>query len=280
MTEVFLNSRFTGEVDDPQKFVSSLVEERRKGNVPFNVNVSYDEDSDTINVECSKGRLVRPLIVVKNGKPVLTDRHIQQLEKGELEWEDLLKQGVIEYVDAAEEENTLIAFFEEELTPEHTHLEIHPLALLGLTTSLVPFGNFSHAVRIAIGGKNQKQAIGFYAANFSVRMDMDVNLLQYPQQPIVSTIMYDIADYAQHPSGQNIVIAVLSYKGYNIEDALIINKGSIERGLGRSVYFRPAIAEELRYAGGLTDEIMIPDKDIKGYKSEVDYRHLEEEGII
>ncbi len=280
MTEVFVNSKFAGEIDDPQKFVTSIVEERRKGNVPNNVNTSYDEESDIVHVECSKGRVLRPLIVVKNGKPMVTDKHIQQLDKGEIEWDDLLKQGVIEYLDASEEENALTAFFEKDLTPEHTHLEIHPLALLGLTTSLVPFGNFSHAVRIAIGGKNQKQSIGFYAMNFSVRMDMDVNILHYPQTPIVRSIMYDIADYDKHPSGQNVVVAVLSYKGYNIEDALVFNKASLERGLGRSSYFRPAIAEELRYAGGLTDDITIPDKDIKGYRTEIDYRQLEEEGII
>ncbi len=280
MTEVFLNSKFAGEVDDAQKFVNSIVDERRKGTVAKEVSVHYAEDSDQVFVESSKGRLVRPLIIVKNGKSLVSDRHIQQLKKCELEWADLVKQGIIEYLDAAEEENTLVAFFEKDLTPDHTHLEVHPLGILGLTTSLVPFGNFSHAVRVAIGGKNQKQAIGFYASNFSVRMDMDVNLLHYPQTPIVRSIMYDIAEYDRHPSGQNIVIAVLSYKGYNIEDAIVINKGSVDRGFGRSTYFRPAIAEELRYAGGLTDEICIPDKDIKGYKSEVDYRQLEEEGVI
>ncbi|MBW2968323.1 DNA-directed RNA polymerase subunit B [Candidatus Woesearchaeota archaeon] len=280
MSEVFVNSKFKGEVEDPKRFMESIVEERRKGNISLNVNVHFDEASDTIFVDGSKGRVVRPLIVARNGKPALTDRHAQQLMKGELSWEDLLKQGTIEYLDAAEEENSLTAFFEDELTPEHTHLEIHPISLLGLTTGLVPFGNYSHAVRISVGGKNQKQAIGFYASNFAVRMDMDVNILQTPQMPIVSTLLHEISDYAEHPAGQNIVVAIMSYTGYNIEDATIINKGSIEMGFGRSTYFRPAIAEELRYAGGLTDDICIPDKDIKGYKSEVDYRQLEEEGII
>ncbi|MBI5881174.1 DNA-directed RNA polymerase subunit B, partial [archaeon] len=203
-----------------------------------------------------------------------------QLQKGEIAWEDLLKQGVVEFIDAAEEENTLVAFFEDELTPEHTHMEIHPIALVGLTTALVPYGNFCHSTKLAIGGKNQKQAIGFYASNFSVRMDMDVNILHTPQNPIVTTLMHDISDYDEHPAGQNVVVAVMSYMGYNIEDAILINKGSIDRGFGRTTYFRPAVAEELRYAGGLTDEICIPDKEIKGYKSEVDYRYLEEEGII
>ncbi|MBU2560823.1 MAG: DNA-directed RNA polymerase subunit B [Nanoarchaeota archaeon] len=280
MAELFLNNKFKGEVDDPKRFVSSVIEERRKGNIPLNVNVCYDEESDTVYVDGTKGRVVRPLIVVKNGKPALTDKHIQQLQKGEVVWDDLLKQGVIEYLDAAEEENTLIAFFEDELTPEHTHLELHPIALVGLTTALVPYGNYCHSTKLAIGGKNQKQAIGFYAANFSVRMDMDVNLLQTPQVPVVATIMHEISSYKEHPSGQNIVVAVMGYMGYNIEDAVVINQGSIDRGFARSTYFRPAVAEELRYAGGLTDDICIPDKDIKGYKSEVDYRYLEEEGII
>ncbi|MFC1740969.1 DNA-directed RNA polymerase subunit B [Nanoarchaeota archaeon] len=280
MTEVFVNNKFRGEVDDPQRFVSSVVEERRKNNVPQSVNVFYDESSDTVYVDGTKGRVVRPLIVVKNGKPMITEKHIQQLKKKEITWDDLLKQGVLEYLDAAEEENTLVAFFEKDLGPEHTHLEIHPIALVGLTTSLVPYGNYCHSTKLAIGGKNQKQAIGFYAANFPVRMDMDVNLLQTPQAPIVATIMHKISEYNAHPAGQNVVVAVMGYMGYNIEDALVINRGSIDLGFGRSTYYRPAIAEELRYAGGLTDDVCIPDKDIKGYRSEVDYRYLEEEGII
>ena len=142
------------------------------------------------------------------------------------------------------------------------------MAMVGLCTSLVPYANFSPGARISIGSKNQKQALGMYAINFPIRMDMDVNILQTPQIPIVQSIMHEVSNYNKHPSGQNIVVAVMSYKGYNVEDAVVINKASIDRGLGRSTYYRPAIAEELRYSGGLTDEISIPDKDVKGYKSE------------
>ena len=280
MTEVFMNGKYKGDVDDADKFVENIIEERRKGSLPNSTSVSYDKPLNEVYVEISKGRVTRPLIIVKDGKPLLNDRHVQQLAKGELSWDDLVKQGIIEYLDAAEEETTFIAFFEDELTPKHTHLEISPLGLLGVATSLVPFSEYSQAARVAIGSKNQKQAVGFYATNFSVRMDMDVNLLQTPQMPIVQTLMYDIANFRAHPAGQNIVIAIMSYKGYNMEDAVILNKGSIERGFGRSTYFRPAIAEELRYAGGLTDEVGIPDKEIKGYRTETDYRFLEDEGII
>src|SRR3989338_669116 len=280
MIEVYLNSKFVGSVDNPVEFVQKLREERRRGIVVENLNVYYNEKSNEIQLQCSKGRARRPLIIVKDGAPLLTERHIKQLEKNEISWSDLVKQGVIEYLDAAEEENSLVAFFENELTPEHTHLEITTLAMLGYCTSLVPYGNFNQSTRLNAGSKNQKQALGFYASNFAVRMDMDVNLFHYPQRPLVNTIMHDTSNYDKHPAGQNLVVAIMSYKGYNMEDAIILNRGSIERGLGRSTYYRPSIAEELRYAGGLIDQISIPDKDVKGYKTEKDYRFLEDDGII
>ncbi|MBU0615539.1 MAG: DNA-directed RNA polymerase subunit B [Nanoarchaeota archaeon] len=280
MTEVYLNSKFAGNVDNATEFVESIKEERRKSNITGNLNVHFNENSDKIEIDVSRGRARRPLIIVKNGRPLLTEEHIQKLEKKEMSWSDLVKEGIIEYLDAAEEENTYVAFFEKDVTAEHTHLEISPLAMTGLATSLVPYGNFNQSTRLNAGSKNQKQALGFYAANFAVRMDMDVNILHTPQVPLVGTIMHEIAGYDKHPAGQNIVVAIMSFKGYNMEDAIILNQGSIDRGLGRSSYFRPSTAEELRYAGGLVDEISVPDKDVKGYKSEQDYRLLEGDGII
>ena len=280
MSEVFLNGKFVGTVEDPKKLSESFLEERRKGKIHYSVNILYDETLDQVHVESSKGRAIRPVIVVKEGKPLLTDRHLEQIEKGELTFSDLVKQGVVEYLDAMEEENALVAFYDKDLTEKHTHLEILPLAIVGLCTSLVPFGNFNQSTRLNAGSKNQKQALGLYTANYLVRMDMDVNLLHNPQMPLVKTIMHDSSDYDKHPSGQNVVVAVLSFDGYNMEDAILINKASIERGLARSTYFRPVISEELRYSGGLIDEISVPDKDVKGFKTEKDYRLLEQDGII
>ena len=280
MSEVYLNNKFVGETDDAGFFVEQFKSERRKGGISNNVNIYFNEKSNEIRIEAGKGRARRPLIIVKDGVSLLTEKHLQSLEKGDMSWNDLIQQGIIEYLDAAEEENSLVALRDKDITPEHTHLEISPMDMFGLMTSLVPFANHTPPARINMGSKNQKQALGFYAANFSIRMDMDVSLLHYPQMPIVQTIMHDISGDNKHPSGQNIVIAVMSYEGYNMEDSIIINKASVERGLARSTYFRPSIAEELRYSGGLIDEISIPDKEVKGYKSEHDYRQLEKDGII
>ncbi|MGM5480474.1 MAG: DNA-directed RNA polymerase subunit B, partial [Nanobdellota archaeon] len=168
----------------------------------------------------------------------------------------------------------------EDITSDHTHVEISPIGIVGVATGLVPFGNHNQGARLLQGSKNQKQGIGFYSANYSLRIDMDTNLLHYPQVPIVSTIVHDLIDYQKHPSGQNVIVATMPYQGFNIEDAIVINKGSVDRGFGRSHYFKPVTSEELRYSGGLLDEIALPDKDVKGYKSETDYRFLEDDGII
>jgi DNA-directed RNA polymerase subunit B len=280
MTEIFVNFKYVGETENPKDIQSAIVDQRRKGSVSNNVNIHYDEELDRISIDSTRGRIRRPVIVVKDGKPMLTEKHVQQLLKNELTWSDLVRQGILEYLDAAEEENAFVAFYEKDLTKEHTHMEITPLAMLGVTASLVPYGNYNQGARMNFGAKNQKHATGFYAANYPVRFDMDVNLLNEPQVPLVTTLTYDVIEYDKHPSGQNVVIAIMSYKGYNIEDALVINKGSLERGLFRSTYYRPETTEEIRYSGGLMDEIGVPDKEVKGYRSEKDYRYLQDDGII
>lgn len=280
MTDIYLNNKFIGTIDNPKDLVQKIIDDRRKGVVNKNINVFYSEQDDEVFVENSKGRVRKPLIVVHDGVSALTEKHIEQLKKGEISWSDLVNQGIIEYLDPLEEENAYVVSFEKDLTKEHTHLEISPITMFGIIASLVPFANHTPSARINMGGKFQKQGLGLYASNYLVRMDTDLSILHYPQFPVVQTIMHDLIKYDKHPSGHNVIVAVMSYKGYNMEDSIIINKGSVDRGFGRSTYFRPSITEELRYAGGLTDEVSVPEKDVKGYRSEHDYRLLEQDGII
>jgi DNA-directed RNA polymerase beta subunit len=211
---------------------------------------------------------------------MLNEQYISLLKKGKMAWNELVDAGVIEYLDASEEENTFIALEEEDLTKEHTHLEISPVTILGLCTSLVPYSNYCSPSRLIRGSKIQKQGLGLYAANFLTRLDTDANILHYPQRPIVRSFTHELFNYDSHPFGQNFTIALMSYEGYNMQDAIILNKGSVEKGLARSTYFRPYSLGELRYSGGLVDQIGIPDKEVKGYKSEQEYKHLESDGIV
>ncbi len=280
MTDVYLDDKFIGTVDNANEFINTVKQERRKNKLSPAVNIFYNEASKEIFIDISKGRARRPLIIVENGQSKLTETHLTNLKAGKLKWSDLIKEGIIEYLDAAEEENTLVALSEEDLTQEHTHLEISPIIILGFITSLVPYANFGQSARLNRGSKTQKQGLGLYASNYLLRMDTDVSVLQYPQSPIVRSFLHDIGKYDKHPAGQNVTIAIMSYEGYNMSDSIILNKGSIQRGLARSFYFRPYTVEELRYQAGLSDEICIPDKEVKGYKSEKDYKYLEDDGIV
>ncbi len=276
--DVFLNGKFIGNAKSPEEFVKRIKEKRRDGSFPIQMSVRNDTGFKTVLISTEPGRVLRPLIIVENEVSRLKNEHKVQIEQGEIKWNDLLNKGIIEYLDAGEEENALVALYEEELTPEHSHLEIDNMDLLGVVTSLVPYGNHDQSSRLNRGSKTQKQALGLYSANYLCRLDTDVSILQYPQKPIVRSFIYDTLN--TYPAGQNLVVAVMTYEGYNMEDALVLNKGSLDRGVGRSFYFRPYSAVEMNYAGGLKDEIVIPEKDASGYRTEASYRYLEGDGII
>jgi DNA-directed RNA polymerase subunit B len=276
-SDVFFNGRFIGHTEAAQDFTKKLREKRRMGEFPIELSVRYNPSQDNILLSTEVGRVMRPLIIVENGKLRLTEEHLNLVNDRSLKWMDLIKNGMIEYLDAAEEENALVALHEKDITNENTHLEIDKIDLLGVVTSLVPYANYDQSSRLNRGSKTQKQGLGLYAANFHCRIDTDVNILHYPQRPIVRSFVYDTLNV--HPAGQNVIVAVMTHEGYNIEDALILNKGSIDRGLGRSTYFRPYTSVELNYAGGLKDQICIPEKDVSGYRTEESYKYLEDDGI-
>ncbi len=279
MIPVYLDEKYVGDIENPTDFIKKVKSERRKGALPSNLNIFYDKGFNEVKIDLDKGRVQRPLIVVENGKPLLTDKLVEKLGK-ELTWDDLVKDGIIEYLDAAEEENALVALHEKDITSKHTHMEISPISILGICTSLIPYSNFGSSSRLIRGSKIQKQSLGLYASNFLLRMDTDVNVLNYPQVPIVRSFMSEVYPHEKFPAGQNVVIALMSYDGYNMQDAIIVNRGSVQRGLARSTFFKPYSIEELRYSGGLKDDIAIPDKEVKGYRSEREYRYLEEDGIV
>jgi len=277
-SDIFYNGKFIGKAENYENFTKQVREKRREGKVPMELSVRYFKEIDAIMLSTETGRVIRPLIIVRDGKEMLKDEHLKELSEGRMNWDELIKQGVIEYIDAAEEDNLYVALNRDELKPEHTHMEIDPVSMFGLVTSLIPFANHDQSARICKVGRAQKQALGIYAANFLNLIDSDVSLLHYPQKPIVRSAIYDIVD--MHPAGQNVVVAVMPFQGYNMSDALVISQGSVNRGLGRSTFFRPYNATELHYTGNLSDKIMVPGKDIRGYRTEKSYRFLEEDGVV
>ena len=269
-----------GTCEDPISFTQEMREKRRKGEISNQMNITYYENLNEIQIFNDSGRARRPLIIVKNGIPLLRQEHLYQAANGFIKWDDFINNGIIEYLDAEEEENSYIAMTLEELTEEHTHLEIDPATMLGICAGIIPFSNHNSSPRNTMEAGMSKQALGVYASNYEMRTDIRAHLLHYPQTPIVKTRIIDSTSYDLRPSGQNFVVALMSYEGYNMEDAMVINKASLERGLARSTFFRSYDTLEKRYYAGQVDKFERPDINVKGYRSEDAYRNLDGEGII
>lgn len=279
MVDVFLDGSFVGKTSDPRRLVNFIRSKRRMGTLSSQINIAYHHESEEIKILSDSGRVRRPLIVVENGKSKLTADIIKRIENGEMGWDDLLKKGIIEFLDAEEEENTYIALKAEDLTEEHSHLELDPSIILGLSASFIPYPEFNRGDRVNYGAKMIGQSIGVFSVNYLNRVDTKSNVLVYPQRPLVETHMHDVTNYERHPNGSNIIIAVSCFEGYNMEDAIIINKASIERGLFWSLMLRTYEAEQKRYMGGQEDIIGVPEAGVRGYAGEDAYKHLPEDGV-
>lgn len=278
--KIYINGKLIGTTTEPEAFVNEVRARRRSNDLTHELNITYYEDNNEIFIFTDPGRARRPLVIVENGVSRLTDEIIDKVAKGEMKWFDLIHNGIIEYIDAEEEENAYIAMFEEDITPEHTHLEIDPSTMLGICAGIIPYANHNSSPRNTMEAGMTKQALGLYASNYNLRTDTRAHLLHQPQMPVVKTKSMVSTEYDKRPSGQNFVVAILSYQGCNMEDALVMNKASLERGLGRSSFFRSYEASERRYPGGQEDHFEYPESMVRGYRSEEVYKNLDEDGLI
>jgi len=282
--KVFVDGLIAGYVREADKMAQELIRMRRVGEISSEVNIAFappqfEGARQALYVNCDQGRVRRPLIVIEAGKPKLTREHVEAVQRGEMRWEDLIERGVIEYIDA-EEENTLIAPSPSRINEKTTHVEIAPYTILGIAASLIPYPEHNQSPRNAYESAMAKQALGVFAVNYANRVDSRAHILHYPQVPVVRTKPMDIIKYDSRPAGQNCVVAVLCYQGYNMEDAIIINKSSVDRGLFRSTFYRVYEGECRQYLGGLRDKFELPEAGIRGYRGDRYYRQLEEDGVI
>ena len=284
--KVYFNGDLIGTHEAPVDLVTEIRQRRRKNMISNVVNVRYDDSLNDVIINSDPGRIRRPLLVVgRNNRLNIKERDIDSLQQGKSEWDDLLNKGIVEYIDAEEEENCLIALNEDDLernkkTHKYSHMEVDPMTILGVATSNVPFPEHNSSPRCTMGAGMSKQSLGLGQANYRTRPDTRGHLLHYAERPLVQTEAMKYNTLRTRPAGQNMVVAVMSYHGYNMEDALIFNQGSIDRGIGRSTFLRTYMSEERRYPGGQEDRFVIPGPDVRGARSEEAYFYLEEDGLI
>ncbi len=284
--KVYFNGDLIGTHESPVDLVTEIRQRRRKNMISNVVNVRYDDSLNDVIINSDPGRIRRPLLVVgRNNRLNIKERDIDSLQQGKSEWDDLLNKGIVEYIDAEEEENCLIALNEDDLernkkTHKYSHMEVDPMTILGVATSNVPFPEHNSSPRCTMGAGMSKQSLGLGQANYRTRPDTRGHLLHYAERPMLQTEAMKYNTLRTRPAGQNMVVAVMSYHGYNMEDALIFNQGSIDRGIGRSTFIRTYMSEERRYPGGQEDRFVIPGPDVRGARSEEAYFYLEEDGLI
>ena len=221
---VTVNYAPLGRVRDPTACSAALRSLRRRGCIQVHASIVYDRVHGQIRVLCDGGRLVRPLLIVSNGR----------LPAGDLpssSWTDLVLSGAVEYLDIEEANASLIAMRPGDVTKMHTHCEVHPALAMGVLATMIPFPDHNQSPRNSYQSAMGKQATGVYATNFRHRFDTHAMILDYAQRPLVSGVVPDLLGLQNLASGANLIVAVSTIAGYNQEDSVVLNRSSLERGM-------------------------------------------------
>ncbi|KAF0983447.1 hypothetical protein FDP41_010512 [Naegleria fowleri] len=255
---VILNGLILGIHRFPSQFTKLFRMLRRAGKIHEFVSIFKNDLHKSIYIASDGGRVCRPLIIVENCKLKVTQKHLNELAEGIRTWDDFLKEGLIEYLDVNEENNSNIVFREEDIKPETTHFEIEPFTILGVCAGLVPYPHHNQSPRNTYQCAMGKQAMGAIAYNQFNRLDTLLLLLVYPQKPMVKSRTIELIQFEKLNGGQNATIAVMSYSGYDIEDAVVVNKASIDRGYGRCIYLKKYVTELKKHPNGAEDVLQPP----------------------
>lgn len=273
--KVFVNGDFIGSTDDPYNITQEVRQMKREGAVSFDTSVVNDFANLEIRVHTDGGRICRPLLVVNQQTGLLKyDEYVDPIHS----FADCLIHGLVEIVDSDEEENLLVSMFQKNVTREHTHCEIHPSMILGVCASSIPFPDHNQSPRNTYQSAMGKQAIGVYAMNYQNRLDTIAHVLNYPQKPLVQTHMSDMLHVNDLPSGQNAIVAIACYSGYNQEDSIIMNQSSIDRGLFRSTFYH-TYKDELKTQGSNVKETWEIDQEANGMRM-ANYDKIDTDGMV
>jgi DNA-directed RNA polymerase II subunit RPB2 len=291
--KVFINGAFVGIVERAYELYLQLKEMKYKGIINVYTSIIFDYKFQEIKICTDGGRVSRPLLKIKNNNILINNHIIENLSSGELSWDDLLtdckiSESVIEYIDAEEQSWALIATKPKDIIKNHyeyiykfTHCEIHPSTIFGTLASCIPFPECNQSPRVTYQAAQGKQAMGIYATNYHERMDKTAYILNYPTRPLTDTRIMNIIKLDEIPSGCNVHVAIMTHTGYNQEDSLLVNKGSIDRGLFQITLYHTEKDEDKQQINGDEEIRCKPEKQkTKGMKMGANYNKVNSKGLI
>jgi DNA-directed RNA polymerase II subunit RPB2 len=320
-TKIMINGSWVGVLTNPQETMRIIKKYKRNGLLPIYTSISWNIKKKEIMVYTDSGRLCRPVFYIDNKKPSFKNRSIlEKLSKMDFSWEQLISgfakkkdpnfqvdsckiyelnelyetsnfddlkgsEGIIEYLDTAEEETALISSdYDFNLSKPYTHIDIHPSLMLGVMGNQIVFPENNQLPRDLFSCGQSKQAVSLYNSNFFSRIDKMGVVLNYGQIPLIKSRYLQFINNEQHPYGENVIVAIMVYGGYNVEDSILFNEGSIKRGLFRTTYYNmyESREESSKVGENSIDSHFqnIQDANIDATKFGYDYGYLDKYGLI
>ena len=289
--KVFINGAWVGITLNPEELYVSLKNKKQQGIINIYTSIIFDYKLKEIRVCNDSGRLTRPVLIVKNKNILINNSIIKKLNTGEYSWDDLLTsskndEAIIEYIDPEEQSWSMIATVPKDLIKSenylkrYTHCEIHPSTMFGVLASCIPFPEHNQSPRNTYQCAQGKQAMGVYVTNYENRMDKTAYILNYPMRPLVETRIMDLINLNKIPSGSQLIVAIMTHTGYNQEDSLLINKGSVDRGMALVTVYHTEKDEDKQKINGDEEIRCKPDPTkTKGLKMG-NYNKVNSKGVI
>ena len=320
-TKVMLNGGWIGVVSDAQEILRLIKKYKRNGLLPLYTSASWNIAKNELIVFTDSGRLCRPVFYVKDKEASFKNKQIlEKINSNEFSWNNLISgfaakkikefdvnncniyditelyetdnfdnleptEGIIDYVDTSEEEMALISTeYEFDKKKPYTHVEIHPSLLLGVMGNQIVFPENNQLPRDLFFCGQAKQAVSLYSSNFFTRIDKMGVVLNSGQTPLVKSRYLQFINNEQHPYGENVIVAIMVYGGYNVEDSILFNEGSLKRGLFRTTYYNmyESREESSKIGENSVDSHFqnIEETNMDGVKFGYDYSSLDKYGLI
>ena len=283
--KVIVNGNWCGYTDDPMKLYLDLKKKKEQGIINIFTSVTFNYANMEIHVCTSGGRLTRPVYRVEGSNLLLDPDTADKIVSRKFKWDDLLTdikfgRGIIEYIDPAEQNTSLIAMKYSKIdNNRYTHCEIHASTIFGILASCIPFPEHNQSPRNTYQCAMGKQAMGVYTTNHSMRMDKTAYVLSCPMRPLVDTRVMNFIQLHKIPSGCPVIVAIMSHTGYNQEDSILFNKGAVDRGLFQATLFKTEKDEDKKLYGDAEIRCRPDPSKTKGMKFG-NYDKINADGVI